>query len=271
MASTSTPDDLEAFREAASDHGDRGDTFQCRFASRLVAGPYVKAGGPQSSVTEMCRIGFATPARPTRFHARMPRKPPRDIRTLDQALDSAWCELVAGVGRREHPFHQGVLATATPEGPEARYVVPRRCDRERGELWFHTDRRSPKLAQLWRAPQVAWCFHGNQVQVRLAGRAEVLTEGEPVDTAWQRLGLLSRRCYLVPAAPGSELDSPARTIQSLEVAPPTPEQSERGRPNFCVVRVAVTGIDWLHLDHRGHQRAQFVRMNGGWRGSWRAP
>jgi hypothetical protein len=128
--------------------------------------------------------------------------------SFNSVLDTVWTLLADGQRLRQSPFHQGVLGTSTPRGPSVRYVVLRRVDRDRGVLAFHTDRRSEKWAELQRDPRVSLCFHGQGVQVRAEGRAELHTDDEDAELQWQRTGLMSRRAYLCDPGPGGVLSAP---------------------------------------------------------------
>lgn len=199
----------------------------------------------------------------------MPTAPSPD--TLEAVLQQVWAGLSEGAARRQSLFHQGVFASVSEHGPEARYVVLRRADAERGVLSFHTDIRSPKCEQLSRNARASWCFLGEGEQLRCAGHATVHMGGQVVDEAWQRTGAFGRRCYLAEGAPGAQLDSPGSGLSDdLLARPPSLEAGEPGRAHFAVVEFSLERIDWLHLAHSGHRRAVFERSDG-WRGRWVQP
>lgn len=190
---------------------------------------------------------------------------------LEAVLDQVWHLLIEGAARRHSPFHQGVFANLGEAGPEARYVVLRRAEREATRLAFHSDRRSPKIGQLQNDPRASWCFFGEGVQLRLSGLAAPLFEGERVDAAWQRTSAFGRRCYTVVNAPGRELEEAGSGLPGDALRPGLePALNEIGREHFCLVEFALERIDWLHLAHSGHRRAQFEAVDG-WRGRWVQP
>jgi hypothetical protein len=185
--------------------------------------------------------------------------------TLDAVLDHAWARLLVGARGRVDPFHQGVLANLAGEGPEARYAVLRAVDPDTGSVAFHTDRRSPKVAQLQADARVAWCFFGHGEQLRLAGDVTLHLDDAEADAAWAAMGRLARRTYAVPLVPGLAIDDPA-------LAFPGPDaESADARANFVLARIHLTRLDWLSLAARGHRRAGFVRSGDGWDGRWLAP
>lgn len=190
---------------------------------------------------------------------------------LELVFDQAWQLLLEGATRRHSPFHQGVLASLGADGVDARYVVLRGADRARHSLAFHTDRRSPKCAQLQAQPQVAWCFFGDGVQLRCSGLAQLLDDDTRLQQAWDRTTRFGRRCYRVEQAPGSALDGPRSGLPPTALDPNEPaEAADSGRPNFARVEVQLQRIDWLHLGHAGHRRALFDAVDG-WQGRWVQP
>ena len=62
--------------------------------------------------------------------------------TFDELWQLAWESLRQGKDQGRSAFHQGVLATQTERGPEARYVVLRQADEQNARVCFHTDSRS---------------------------------------------------------------------------------------------------------------------------------
>lgn len=175
---------------------------------------------------------------------------------LDAVWTHAWARLLAGARGRADPFHQGVLSTMSEAGPQARYVVLRAVSADEGRVAFHTDARSPKLAELRADPRIAWTFFGHGEQLRLAGTVTLHADDAPADAAWAALRRLSRRTYAVPRAPGAPVDD-----ATLAAA----------RANFVLARVRIGSLDWLSLAATGHRRAAFRRTPDGWQGDWLAP
>jgi pyridoxine/pyridoxamine 5'-phosphate oxidase len=191
--------------------------------------------------------------------------------TLDDVFAHAWARLRAGVAGRHDPFHQGVLANAGADGPQARYVVLRGADPARGELAFHTDRRSPKVAALAADPRLAWVFFGHGEQLRIEGRATLHHDDAEADAAWTALRPLARRTYAVPLPPGTGVATPAEAGLPGLSSPPDPGALDAARARFVLARVRATRLDWLSLAASGHRRARFERDGDGWRGAWLAP
>jgi len=191
--------------------------------------------------------------------------------TLSAALEQVWGLLEQGVAQRSSPFHQGVLASLSEQGPQARYVVLRGLDRARSSLRFHSDQRSPKLVQLRNDSRAAWCFFGSDVQLRVAGRCEVLSEDAEVERAWAETSDFARRCYRAQQAPGAaQTESGPGLPESALATLPDPTDMALGREHFAIVQLQIESIDWLHLGHEGHRRALFEASDG-WRGRWVQP
>ena len=193
--------------------------------------------------------------------------------TLPDILAHAWSLLVRGGADRKSPVHTPVVCSVDADGlPQARVMVLRKANPEDGTLRFHTDARSPKVTQLDGGAVAVLAYHpADQVQLRLAGTARILTDGATVDGIWDASTLFARRCYLAEHPPGTPLPGPGSGLPAwIEGQQPTPEQIVPARENFATLWIGVTSIDWLHLANSGHRRAVF-RAADGWAGSWLAP
>ena len=186
---------------------------------------------------------------------------------LDAALEEAWRRLVRGAADRRSPFHTMTVATTRPDGaPTARTMVLRGVDPARRVLRFHTDRRSPKLAELTADARVALLLYdpGARLQLRIDGRAAILAEGAVPDALWARTREQSRTCYRQPEGPGTPLPGP-------ELAIPDAVDDAHGRDRFTAVEVTVDRLDWLFLNIGGHRRALFDWTGGDLSQGWIAP
>lgn len=192
---------------------------------------------------------------------------------LAEVLDGAWSLLVRGAADRKSPVHTPVVASVGADGtPQARVMVLRKAERAAGLLRFHTDVRSTKVAALDGSAVAVLAYHAAQsVQLRVSGVAEVATEGAEVDAIWAASTPFARRCYMVEAGPGSALPGPGSGLPAaVEGRQPDEAELVPARANFAIVRVRVTGLDWLHLAQSGHRRAVFAAADG-WRGGWVVP
>lgn len=193
--------------------------------------------------------------------------------SLPDILAHAWSLLVRGGADRKSPVHTPVVASVDADGlPQARVMVLRKANPADGTLRFHTDARSPKVAQLDGKPVAVLAYHAQeQVQLRITGQARIGRSVGEVDAIWDQSTLFARRCYLAEPPPGTPLPGPASGLPAwIEGRQPTAEQIVPARANFAVLWVGVTAIDWLHLANSGHRRAVF-RAADGWTGDWVAP
>ena len=191
---------------------------------------------------------------------------------LDELWQQAWESLRQGKEKSRSPFHQGVLATQTINGPEARYVVLRQADQASAHVSFHTDIRSPKVQQLKDTPLISWCFYGEGQQLRLQGNARFYHGDTHSREGWEQASVMSRRAYLTSRAPGSVLSAP--TIESavtLGGVAMSAEENTLSLNNFMLVQIQLTSLEVLVLKSSGHLRALFTFSNNAWQGQWLAP
>ncbi len=187
----------------------------------------------------------------------MPQAKINSITAIKQMLKA---ELLSG---RVLP---AALATAVGRGggASARMVVVRGLDTKLMELWFSTDVRSAKVADLAAAPQGELCIwlHRLRVQVRLrchwrmigggAGRGRDRTRWL---AAWGEHSPHARRLFAgaMPAKPYARSLRPMPTIIGHE--PPE---------SFAVCVGRVLQIDALVLGRPQHQRYVHKRAAGCW-------
>jgi len=192
---------------------------------------------------------------------------------LPAILAHAWSLLVRGGADRKSPLHTPAVCSVDADGlPQARVMVLRKADPAAATLRFHTDARSPKVAELHGKPVAVLAYHpGENIQLRISGSARVLTDDPLVDGFWDQSTLFARRCYMAEQPPGTPLPGPASGLPAwIEGQQPTADQIAPARPNFATLWIEVTAIDWLHLANSGHRRAVF-RAADGWAGEWVAP
>ncbi len=63
-------------------------------------------------------------------------------------LDREWQELKLGVKKAKHDYHTFLFSTIHNGEPESRTVVLRAQDKNKFQIWFHTDKRSQKILQI---------------------------------------------------------------------------------------------------------------------------
>jgi hypothetical protein len=193
----------------------------------------------------------------------MTRPPPPA--TPEEALADAFRLLSRGVADRRSAFHTPPLATRGLDGaPSLRTVVLRGFDPATRVLRIHTDRRSPKAAEILADPRAALHAYdaGAQVQMRLAGRAMLHLDDATADAAWDSSREMSRVTYATADAPGTPVAAP----------PAAPHDPVAGRANFAVSLLRIVTLDWLLLAAAGHRRARFAWDGSGAQSAgWVAP
>ncbi|WP_019987346.1 pyridoxamine 5'-phosphate oxidase family protein [Rudanella lutea] len=181
--------------------------------------------------------------------------------SLPQIEHTLWAQLASAPGEKENGFQTFTLVTTSDDGPpDARMVVLRQADTERRVLWFHTDRRAQKVAQLRVHPVATLLFwdRTTQVQLRCRVKAQLHTDDEAADAQWAATWEGSRKMYLSEREPGSPQPEPYPGFpRELGERLPTREESEAGRPNFAAVACTVLSIDYLNLGRAGQTRARF--------------
>jgi pyridoxamine 5'-phosphate oxidase len=171
--------------------------------------------------------------------------------THDAILADLWSRLHQGKADPNHPFHWPGIATINEiQGVTARTVVLRRVDEAPRLLWFHTDRRSAKFADLLNDATVAWLFydHPSRLQVRVHSQATLHTNDAVAQEQWVAAPGHMRELYRTPLSPGA-------VLPQIHSAKPT--GGSDGRDHFAVVSCKVESIDWLYLHPNAHRRARF--------------
>lgn len=193
--------------------------------------------------------------------------------TLDDCLTDCHNRLIRAPRDRKSPMHTPVIVTSDVD---ARVMVLRAFDSQNWTLRLHTDARAPKAQVIAADPRAAVLFYdkGAKIQIRARGTGAVLQHGVEVDAAWAASTNFARRCYL-GEGPGAGADAPTSGLPpEFEGVEPDDAQLVPARENFALLKITLTGLDWLYLAHTGHVRAQFTRTGDGaaeWAGRWVSP
>jgi pyridoxamine 5'-phosphate oxidase len=180
--------------------------------------------------------------------------------TIEELEKDCWLRLLNGSLRSKDDFHTGSVATLKDSEVSLRTVVLRKVIPSQKEVWFHTDIRSPKWAELKKNNTISMLFYSRQarMQIRVFGSASLHYQDEIKEIAWTNTSLSSRRCYLGNTSPSSHVGFPSDGLENIiGEGNLSPEASEKGKKNFGVVSVHVKTMDWLWLNHAGHRRALF--------------
>ena len=163
-------------------------------------------------------------------------------------------ELVSGIKKRGHPFRYFSLATVDSfNQPQTRTVVLRNVNAEL-ELFFFTDIRSHKVEQVQDNPNVSALFYHpeKQLQLRLNGRASLITDEAITEKFWKSVPEASKTEYSTSQGPGRTLAHP-KQLTYLE-----------DDHHFSVVKIVPTTIGYLRLQRPHHERVLYTKIEGQW-------
>ena len=193
--------------------------------------------------------------------------PPPLPDALASILTESFAMLASGAADPASPWRTLALGSIGLDGtPRVRTVVLRAVHPAGAWLDVHTDTRSAKHAELTARP--AATLHGwdpaGRVQLRLRGMAILHANDAAAAQAWSSLHEPSQRTYRVQPGPGTRLDRPDGQVEG-------PASAEVATGIFCVIRLHVQTLDWLHLAQGSHRRAGFTWDNGAITATWLAP
>lgn len=180
---------------------------------------------------------------------------------LNAALIFAHEALNAAAGNRTSPARLLALATMGLDGsPQARTVMLREFRADSHDLTIHTDVRTPKVAEMRRAPGAQCVFwdQTRELQLRLSGKVSVHDGDELARAAWEGVDLAGRFSYLTDLPPSREIGGPTSGREAMDGRLPLPQEAALGWDNFAVLVLKLTEIDWVLLDGAGHRRARFT-------------
>lgn len=184
---------------------------------------------------------------------------------LDTILVSIWQHLAEAVRESRAGWRLPVLGTSAGTRCEQRTVVLRRVQTNSAAFLFHTDVRSAKVDQVRRQPEVSLLFydHGLAAQLKVCGVASTHTADDLADDVWRSGFPLSLQNYQSPVPPGDRIRIPDVLLSHPQPQRiPERDEIESGRPNFCVIRVQTTSLEWLRLRPEGNLRAIFEYHDG---------
>ncbi len=191
--------------------------------------------------------------------------------TLEQIYAQIWACLTTATREGDQPFKAMQVATIGLDGaPNLRTVLLRRVSEAENLVVFHTDVRSPKIAELSREPRIALAGVDMErnLQIRIAGEARIVRDGPVRIDAWNFSADRGLIAYRTSHAPGTPLRQPADAFDDKCNVPGPGE----GFKHFCVVDVRPTLIEWLDLSAAERPvRARFVRDGDRWSPCWIAP
>jgi len=190
---------------------------------------------------------------------------------LEKIYIRLWDCLAAAASESDHAFNAMQASTIGLDGaPNVRTVALRRVSEPENLIVFHTDLRSPKVAELDREPRIALVGidFDRKRQIRVFGEARIIRDGPARVDAWNTSCDHDLIQYRTLLAPGTPIAEPRDAFgQMCDASGP-----DEGLAHFCVVEVRAARIDWLDLSEADNpMRARFIRSGDEWIHSWIAP
>lgn len=178
----------------------------------------------------------------------------------NQLLEEAKRELVNGHSKKRHPFRYFVLATNENSKPRQRTVVLRKTLLD-SSLIIYTDKRTQKVTDIQDNAEFSALFYDSKklLQIRVEGKAELITDTEQIARYWHTVQAASRKDYTANMAPGSTITNPDDVAYKAE------------ENYFCPVKLIPNTIEYLRLQRPNHVRILFSRIDADWSGEFLVP
>ena len=169
-------------------------------------------------------------------------------------------ELVNGHSKKRHPFRYFVLATNENGKPRQRTVVLRKTLLD-SSLVIYTDKRTQKIKDIQNNSEFSALFYDSKklLQIRIEGKAELITDKQQIATYWQTVQESSKKDYTTNRAPGTSIKNPDDVGYE-------PKENY-----FCPVKLIPNTIEYLRLKRPNHLRVLFSRNDIGWSGDFLVP
>jgi pyridoxamine 5'-phosphate oxidase len=178
----------------------------------------------------------------------------------NQYLEEAMRELVNGHSKKRHPFRYFVLATNENGKPRQRTVVLRKTLLD-SSLVIYTDKRTQKIKDIQNNSEFSALFYDSKklLQIRIEGKAELITDKQQIATYWQTVQESSKKDYTTNRAPGTSIKNPDDVGYE-------PKENY-----FCPVKLIPNTIEYLRLKRPNHLRVLFSRNDIDWSGEFLVP
>ncbi|WP_373494919.1 pyridoxamine 5'-phosphate oxidase family protein [Aquiflexum sp.] len=188
--------------------------------------------------------------------------------SLDDIFHAIRHELNRGALDSKHPFRFVSFATQGKEGPDVRYVVLRKIDKD-FNFYFFTDARSTKVSQLMDDGNVVLLFYhpGKRTQIKVTGKAEIHIKNELSESFWSSVQGESKKTYNSVLAPGTIIPEPEKAYLW---------SAEMNDSHFCLIKFSPSQVEGLQLNGLTHIRVQFKKAeiddgNSEWSSVWLVP
>ena len=121
-------------------------------------------------------------------------------------IDAALARLEEAVKQRRGPLCLAALATLAGDRPQVRNVIIRRFSAAGLTLTFFCRSDDAKYREILANPQVELVVYARDpdCQIRLAGRASIVTDAKPLDRYWAQVSRAAQRDYVADGTSPAE-------------------------------------------------------------------
>jgi pyridoxamine 5'-phosphate oxidase len=187
------------------------------------------------------------------------------IAELDEITQKVWPRLRHAADDRCDPLRLMAVATVDEQArPACRLLVLRGASRKLGRIWFHTDRRSAKAAELRARPYLCAVAYDDREQVQIVIRGPVILHED--DAAAQDHWMQ----FQIAAESLAEGEAACDPTHCREVPDPRMAavradgigEAPVWQGNFALIEVRVEAIEWLQVSGATQRRAVLRECNG---------
>jgi pyridoxine/pyridoxamine 5'-phosphate oxidase len=178
----------------------------------------------------------------------------------------AWKKLVNGASKKKNGFR--TMCVGTVDGnttASLRIVVNRKADELQKTIFFHTDIRSRKFADLQKDNRISLLFYDarQRIQMVIKAIATFHTNDALAIDRWNATSPQARLGYMTNEPPNTKSDKPTLGYdERFSEIKPTNNESDVFKNNFTVVACSVCELEFLYLDYLGNRKATFCYDNG---------
>ncbi|MBC7439987.1 MAG: pyridoxamine 5'-phosphate oxidase family protein [Flavobacterium sp.] len=185
---------------------------------------------------------------------------------LNDLEQYAWKKLVNGAIKKKNGSRTMCVATVSKTHEcTVRTVVNRKADETEKKIFFYTDVRSRKFADLQNNNQVSLLFYDTRQNMQIAVKVTAIIHINNVisDNRWKATSLKARLAYMTVDAPNTKSDLPTLGYANQYLIQiPTEAESDAFKSNFAVIECDVHAIEFLWLHFSGNRKANFTYKNG---------
>jgi pyridoxamine 5'-phosphate oxidase len=185
---------------------------------------------------------------------------------LQQVEQFAWKKLVNGYLKKKSGFRTMCVGTINENAVcSLRTVVNRKVDELSKKIFFHTDIRSRKHADLHRSNFVTLLFYDarQRIQISVKCLTTIQNNDDVAVSKWSATSARARLAYMTIEAPNTKSDLPTLGYdEKFSSVDPTEFDSNPYKENFAVVSCQAYELEFLYLDFKGNRKANFFYDKG---------